>query len=302
MRVTNITAALLLCAFASTGWAQEGPEPGAAPAEAIGDTPEPEMTFEYQTGEVMLPNKVATLHLGDRYRYMNPAETNRLLMAWGNPSNTDTQGAIVPAEVDPMAETGWAVILNYEEEGHIDDSDAKEIGYEALLSDMKEGTAESNKERRKHDFPVVDLVGWAKPPHYDATSKKLFWAKELDFQDSDVNILNYDVRVLGREGVLSMNAVALMPQLQQVDTDMVPLIKTAEFNAGYRYADFDESTDKVAAYGLGALVAGAAAAKLGLFAKLGVFLLAFKKFIFIGLIGLGALVMKLLGRKKDAAT
>jgi uncharacterized membrane-anchored protein len=294
MRVTNITAALLLCALASTAWSQE--------PEATEDSAAPEMDFQYQTGDVMLPNKVATLHLGERYRYLNPGETNKLLMAWGNPGNSETQGAIIPAEVDPMAENGWAVILNYEEEGHIDDSDAKEIDYEELLAGMKEGTAEANKEREKHNFPVVDLVGWAKPPHYDADSKKLFWAKELDFKDTDVNILNYDVRVLGREGVLSMNAVAGMPQLQQVDTDMVPLIRTAEFNAGYRYADFNEKTDKVAAYGLGALVAGAAAAKLGLFAKLGVFLLAFKKFIFIGLIALGGLIMKIMGRKKDAAS
>ena len=294
MRVTNITAALLLCAFVSPAWTQDGPDAEGLPPEAT------ELNFEFQTGDVTLPNKVATLHLGERYRYLSPIETNKLLMAWGNPSNTDTQGAIIPAEVDPMADNGWAVILNYEEEGHIDDSDALEIDYDELLTGMKEGTAEANKERRKLNYPVVDLVGWAKPPHYDAANKKLFWAKELDFQDTEVNILNYDVRVLGREGVLSMNAVAGMPQLQQIDTDMVPLIRTAEFNPGYRYADFDASTDKVAAYGLGALVAGAAAAKLGLFAKLGVFLLAFKKFIFIGLIALGGLVMKLMGRKKDA--
>ena len=297
MRVTNITAAWLLCAaFALPAFAQEPEGP-----EAAGELP-PEMNFQYSTGDVLLPNKVATLHLGEKYRYLDPSETNRLLMAWGNPSNPDTQGAIVPAAVEPMAQDGWAVILNYEEEGHIDDSDAKDIDYEDLLADMQAGTEEANKERRKMNFPTVKLVGWAKQPHYDAESKKLFWAKELDFQDTAVRILNYDVRVLGREGVLSMNAVAGMPQLAQIDADMKPLIATAEFNEGYRYADFNESTDKVAAYGLGALIAGTAAAKLGFFAKIGVFLLAFKKFVVIGLIAIGGLVMKLLGRKKDAAT
>jgi uncharacterized membrane-anchored protein len=166
---------------------------------------------------------------------------------------------------------------------------------------MKKDTSAANEERRKAEYPAVNLIGWAKAPHYDATSHKLYWAKELDFQGTPVRILNYDVRLLGRVGVLSMNAVAGMPQLAQIDADMEPLIKTAEFNAGFRYADFDESTDKVAAYGLGALVAGTAAAKLGLFAKIGAFLLAFKKFIFIGLFALGGLAMKLF-RKKDAAT
>jgi uncharacterized membrane-anchored protein len=302
MRVTNITAAWLLCAaFAMPAWTQDASDIEESVPEAAEEAA-PQVSFDYRTGDVVLPNKVATLHLGERYRYLNPAETNKLLMAWGNPSNPATQGAIVPAGVDPMTENGWAVILNYEEDGHVDDSDAADIDYEELLADMKAGTQEANEERRKQNFPVVDLVGWAKPPRYDAESKKLYWAKELDFQDTDVRILNYDVRMLGREGVLSMNAVAGMPQLEQINTDMEPLIKTAEFNPGYRYAEFNEDTDKVAAYGLGALVAGTAAAKLGLFAKLGVFLLAFKKFIFIGVVAIGGLIMKLLGRKKDQAT
>lgn len=295
MRVTNITAAWLLgAAFVMPAWTQDSPE--------AADETLPAIEFQYESGDVVLPNKVATLRLGEQYRYLNPAETEKLLVAWGNPGGSDTQGAIVPIDVDPMAENGWAVILSYEEEGHIDDSDAQDIDYADLLADMKKDTSSANEERRKAEYPAVNLIGWAKAPHYDATSHKLYWAKELDFEGTPVRILNYDVRLLGRVGVLSMNAVAGMPQLAQIDADMEPLIKTAEFNEGFRYTDFDESTDKVAAYGLGALVAGTAAAKLGLFAKIGAFLLAFKKFIFIGLFAIGGLLMKLFGRKKDAAT
>ena len=96
-----------------------------------------------------------------------------------------------------------------------------------------------------------------------------------------------------------MNAVASMDQLTQVKADMRPLIQVAEFNAGHRYAEFNSSTDRVAEYGLGALIAGGVAAKLGLFAKIGAFLLAFKKFLFIGLIALGALLKKLFGKKDE---
>jgi uncharacterized membrane-anchored protein len=243
---------------------------------------------------------VATLHLGEKYRYLDAGETNRLLMAWGNQSDDTTQGSIIPANVDPMSQTGWAVILTYVDDGHVDDSDANEIDYEDLLKEMKQGTEDYNEVRRENNFPAVHLIGWAEKPHYDQASRKLYWAKELDFEGTGVRTLNYDVRVLGREGVLSMNAVATMDQLAQIKTDMRPLIQVAEFNEGYRYADFNKSTDKVASYGLGALIAGGVAAKLGLFAKLGAFLLAFKKLIFVGLIAVGGLVMKLLGRKKDA--
>ena len=112
--------------------------------------------------------------------------------------------------------------------------------------------------------------------------------------------LNYDVRVLGREGVLSMNAVAGMPQLASIERDMKGLLRVATFNEGHRYEDYNKSTDRMAAYGLGALVAGGLAAKAGLFAKLGALLLSLKKFIILGLAALGGAIAKLFRRGKAA--
>jgi uncharacterized membrane-anchored protein len=246
----------------------------------------------------VLPNKVATLHLGTRYRYLDPANTETMLVAWGNPEGGGTQGAIVPADVDPFAAESWAVILTYEEEGHIDDSDAAKIDYDDLLKDMKDGESDENKDRKKAGYEAVHTIGWAEKPRYDAAAKTLYWAKELDFEGSTAHTLNYDVRVLGREGVLSMNAVGTMSQLQQIRGDMRPLIQVAEFNSGHRYAEFNSKTDKLAEYGLGALIAGGVAAKLGLFAKLGVILLAAKKFVIMGVIAIGGFFAKFF-KKKD---
>jgi uncharacterized membrane-anchored protein len=303
--LVNITAAWMVCAaIAFPAYAQEpaatetaeAAEPEAsAPEESAGPD------FRYQTGDIMLPNKVATLHLGEKYRYLDPGETSKLLMAWGNEADNTTQGTIIPADVDPMSETGWAVILTYDDDGHIDDSDAAEIDYDDMLKDMKEGTEDHNAARKQAGFEAVHLVGWAEAPHYDAATKKLYWAKELNFEGSPAHTLNYDVRVLGREGVLSMNAVASMAQMQQIRTEMRPLIDVAEFNEGYRYAEFNAKTDRMAEYGLGALIAAGVGAKLGLFAKLGALLLAFKKFVIIGVIALGGLLAKLFGKKKDEA-
>jgi uncharacterized membrane-anchored protein len=301
MRLINTTAAWILCAaFAIPAWAQE-PEAPEATEEAAGESAEsePAIAFNYQTGDVVLPNKGATLHLGEKYRYLDAGETNKLLMAWGNESDMTTQGAIIPTDVDPMTRSGWAVILTYLDDGHVDDADAKDIDYDELLEDMQEGTDEHNKARKEAGFPEVKLLGWAEPPRYDAEAKKLYWAKELSFADVDVHTLNYDVRVLGREGVLSMNAVAGMPQLSQIRSEMQPLLNVAEFNPGFRYAEFNESTDRMAEYGLGALIAGGVAAKLGLFGKLFALLLAFKKIVIVGLIAIGSFIAKIFGRKKE---
>jgi len=299
----NIAAAWLACAaFALPTFAQDTPaeatEPEAATPEAAAPAG-PEL--KYQTGTITLPNKVATLHLGERYRYLDPNETNKLLMAWGNESDTTTQGTIIPVDVDPWSQTGWAVILTYDDDGHIDDSDAAKIDYDDMLKDMKEGTEDHNGERKKAGFEAVHLIGWAEKPRYDASAKKLYWAKELSFEGSHGNTLNYDVRVLGREGVLSMNAVAGMDRLEQIRGEMQPLIGVAEFNEGYRYGEFNKKTDRMAEYGLAALIAAGVGAKLGLFAKLGALLLAFKKFIVIGFIAIGAFIKKLFGKKDETA-
>jgi uncharacterized membrane-anchored protein len=84
---------------------------------------------------------------------------------------------------------------------------------------------------------------------------------------------------------------------------MQELLRAAAFNEGYRYEEFNEDTDRSAAYGLAALVAGGVAAKAGLFAKLGALLLAFKKFIVIGLMALGSFLTRLFrGRKAEGVS
>ena len=299
--LANITAAWMLCAvFTVPVFAQDSPEPEAAAPEGAPAEAEALPELKFSTGDILLPNKVATLHLGEQYHYLAPAETNQLLQMWGNPPDEETQGTILPADVNPFSEGGWAVFLTYVDDGHIDDPDANEIDYDDLLKDMKEGTEDSNAARKKAGYPEMHLLKWAEPPRYDAAGKRLYWAKEISSGD-DFHSLNYDVRVLGREGVLSMEAVARMDMLEQVRTEMRPLLDVAEFNEGYRYAEFNSKTDRMAEYGLGALIAGGVAAKLGLFAKLGVFLLAMKKFIVVGLIAIGSFIAKLFGKKKDQA-
>ena len=110
--------------------------------------------------------------------------------------------------------------------------------------------------------------------------------------------LNYDIRVLGRRGYLSLNAVAGVSDLADVQAGMQQLLPMTEFDPGSRYADYDAKNDKLAAYGIAALIGGGIAAKAGLFAKLGVLLLAGKKFVVLLLAGGVAAWRKLSGKNK----
>jgi len=100
----------------------------------------------------------------------------------------------------------------------------------------------------------MTLVGWAERPSYDKANHKLYWAKELKAEGSQQDSLNYNIRVLGRKGVLVLNAVAGMDQIAKIRTEMKQVTAFSEFTDGNRYADFDSHTDKTAEYGIAALV------------------------------------------------
>jgi uncharacterized membrane-anchored protein len=109
--------------------------------------------------------------------------------------------------------------------------------------------------------------------------------------------------MLGRHGVLELNAVAGIGQLEEIDKQTPQILGMVNFKEGNRYADFDPKTDQVAKYGLTALVAGgtlAAAAKLGLFKAIWVFLIAAKKFVVIGAVALVAFIKKIFNRRASS--
>ena len=276
-------------------------------AQTAGSGSESRMTAEqflaslkFQQGKITLPNGIATLDLPATFRYLDPADSARILVdAWGNPPGSKTLGMIFPADISPLAENGWGVVITYDEEGHIKDDDADSIKYDELLKDMQEAMKEANEERKERGYAAMTLVGWAEAPHYDKASHKFYWAKEYAAeQQQGNNSLNYNIRVLGRKGVLVLNAVAGMNQIGTIKSEMKSVVAFTDFTAGNGYNDFEAGTDKVAEYGLAALVAGGVAAKLGFFGKILAFLLLFKKFVLIGLIAVGAGAFKLFGRKK----
>ncbi len=288
-------AALLLCAgLAHAQDADPSQNPEGDPVQAFVDS------LAFRDGEIAVPEAHARLKLGEGFRYLEKADARRVLEDfWGNPADDTVLGMLVPAS-DPLGtDHSWAVILTWSDDGHVSDADAAEIDYTQLLADMQQETRDAAPALKEAGYPTAELVGWAQPPRYDAVGKRLHWAKHLQFEGQDSGTLNYDIRVLGREGYLSMNAVADVADLQRVNAGMAEVLAMAEFDEGQRYADFNEDTDKTAAYGLAALVGGGLAAKTGLLAKLGLLLAKGWKLLLFAGIGIVALVGKMRGKNKD---
>lgn len=281
----------MLCAWVASG--QEATNH----AEVLLAMKKLESSLKFQDGEINIKDGLAKLTLPAEFRYLSPADAETVLVnMWGNPPGQDTLGMIVPAKLSVLSRESWAVIIRYDEDGYVKDSDADSINYGKLLKQMQKSTKEANEERKKEGYPELELKGWATPPRYDKATHKFYWAKEIKFGDSEENTLNYNIRVLGRRGVLTLNAVASMSSFPSIDEQTPEIVKMVEFTSGNRYEDFDGKVDKTAVYGLAALVTGGIAAKAGFFKVLWIGLLAAKKFVIIGVIALFAFIKKIFNR------
>ena len=294
MSMGLLVAASLLCAAPFTAAAQE--DEGMSAEQFV-------QSLHFRNGTIEVPEAKARFNLDGDFRYLDKADARRVLEdLWGNPPDEDVLGLIVPRSPGLTDEQSWAVVVTWSDDGYVSDEDASKIDYTQLLHDMQEQTREANPEREKAGYGSLQLIGWAVPPRYDAGNNKLYWAKELQFDGEANHSLNYDIRVLGRHGYLSLNAVSGMAELALVREGMEKLLPMAEFEPGARYADHNPKTDKVAAYGVATLIGGGLAAKAGLFAKLGLLLAKFWKLLLIGVVLLGGTVKKFFGGDRKNGT
>jgi uncharacterized membrane-anchored protein len=301
-RLSYATALAALALVGSLSMAQDEPEGGAPTPEEIAAALESQL--DYKQGEISLNDGMATVRVPEDFRFLDAQGSRKLLVeGWGNPEGSadGVLGMLVPAGLSPLSDEGWGVVVSYEESGYVSDEDAASIDYDELLAQMQAGSDEENAARAEQGFESIELVGWAEPPSYDGAAHKLYWAKELEFGGNPDHTLNYAVRVLGRRGVLELNAVSSMSQLDEIRRRSASLLGAIEFNPGHRYEEYVPGVDKAATYGLVGLIAGAAAAKAGLFKGLVIALFAAKKFLIVGGIALVALLAKVFGGKKQAA-
>ena len=224
------------------------------------------------------------------YLFLDVADTDRFLELNQNiPSGNEVM--IAPQDL------GWSAYLSFSDEGYVKDDE--KIDAAELLKALQQGTESANQERRRRGWDELHVLGWAVPPAYNADNKRLEWATLL--QGEGGRNVNFSTKVLGRRGHTSVILVSSEAGLQAARPQLETVLAGYSFNQGDRYADWVPG-DKVAEYGLAALVLGGAAAiatKKGFWAVLGGFLAAGWKFIAAGLVALAAGLRRFLGRKAD---
>lgn len=250
--------------------------------------------------QVVGPNEVTLINQGKLalpkgFIFVPKEEANQFMRAIGNSDDPDMIGMIMSEN----PEEEWFICIDYIAAGYIEDDDAKNWDVEELFNSIKEGVKETNKDRKKRGFPEMEVVGWVEKPQYDEVNKRLVWSISSKTKGSKDHTINYNTYVLGREGYLELTLVTDLKSIEAQKPIAAQILGVTEFIENKRYSDFNSSTDKVAEYGLAALVAGAAAKKLGFFALLAAFGVKFAKIIGIVVIAGGALGAKLWKKKKE---
>jgi uncharacterized membrane-anchored protein len=298
-------ASSLLLAFAA---GDASAQDGAVPAAVVAHKAELQKILHSQHpgGDVRVRGTNATLHLGSRYYFLTADEAKLVLAAWGNPPNAadGVLGMVFPTGTTFVDQQTWTAVITYVPDGYVSDKDADEADYHKLIDEAREGEDADNQQRKKDGFTTAHLVGWAQPPSYDKAHHYMIWARDIHFDGEDTDTLNYDVRVLGRRGYLSLNVVSSMDKLLEIRAAAAQLAAVAAFDPGAAYGDYQPGGDKKAEYGIAGLVAAgigvAAAHKLGLLAVVAVFAKKLIVLIVAGFAALAARFKRLFGKRPDA--
>lgn len=250
---------------------------------------------------------VAEVQVPASCRFTGAEGAKHFMEATENPTSGSELGILLcqPARVDASP---WFVVFSFEKSGYIKDDEKDKLDADAILTTLKRGNEAGNRERKRRGWETIDLVGWERAPFYDPSTHNLTWSTRLksgDAQGDDAQTINHSVRLLGRRGVMHADLVLSPADLGTAVPSFDRMVAGFSFSPGQRYAEW-RSGDKVAEYGLTALIAGgagAAAAKLGLFGKLWKLIigivLALKKLVVLVIVGIVGFFKKLFGKGGD---
>ena len=255
---------------------------------------------------------IAEVHVPGGCRFTEADGTRKFLEATENPSSGDEQGLLLCRGNSTADGVGgaWFVVFSYDASGYVKDDEKSKLDADAILASLRDGNEMGNRERRSRGWEPLTIDGWVRPPYYDQTTHNLTWSTKVhgESEGPEAASVNHSVRLLGRGGVMHADLVIDPDILATTIGEFDQVVAGTTFLPGNTYGEWRQG-DKVAAYGLTALVAGgagAAAVKLGLFPKLWKLILAIflaaKKLIILAVVAVLGFLKSLFGKKKDGPT
>jgi len=271
----SILPAILILIFSVTVYSQEKPQKS--------------ITVDWVNGPAKADlESLAEIKIPSNYHFASGDDTRKLMEYFGN-RPTDREVGFVSPETNE-----WFMVFEFSETGYIKDDEKDSLDADKILQGFKDGDKEANKWRKEQNIPELNVIGWHKKPAYDPVTNNLEWA--TIYESEGRKGINYNIRYLGRKGVMEVVIVADEQNLVKTVDSAKKILATYAFSSGNKYSEFREG-DKIAEYGLAALVGGGAlavAAKSGLLQK-------FWKLIVVAVVAAGAFLKRIFtGRKSDS--
>jgi len=196
---------------------------------------------------------IADVQVPEGLMFTDGEGTRRFLEINHNPTRGSELGMIAAQDLS------WFLIFQFSDIGFVDDDDRGKLDAAAILESLRQSSMQSNERRRERGWGTVTLVGWAEPPRYDPATHHLEWAtRGQDDQNKSV-IINHDIRLLGRRGVMETSLLVPQDTYAAALPATRKLLEGLHFRLGERYTEVQPG-DAIAEVGLVGLMTGHAAA------------------------------------------
>jgi uncharacterized membrane-anchored protein len=249
---------------------------GAAHAQSRGEAWSQIRKLNWQFSGAGLIAGQAEIKISNGLAFLGSPDASRFIQLQGNPPRPNSY-IIAPKDLR------WFGAFNFDDIGYVKDNER--IDPDALLVQLKEANAKDVAERKRAGLDPLYLDGWYVPPHYDVQTHRLEWGTKFHDPANHV-VVNYLIKLLGRGGVMDAVLVSSPATLDGDRREFKAASTSFSFSPGHRYFEF-RNGDKVAEYGLAALIVGGAAAAA---AKSGA-LKGILKFAWVGIVAaFGAVV------------
>jgi len=263
--------------------------------------------FNFETGPLIgRLGTVASVDVPEGCRFTEAQGAQNFLEATENPPSGRELGLIL-CKAGVSDSSFWFVVFTFDASGYVKDDEKADLDAAKILKTIQSGTEAGNEARRERGWEELVVTGWERAPYYDSLTHNLTWSTRLKGKESPGESVNHSVRLLGRKGVMHVDLVADPNDMEVAVAAFDSIIGSYSYLTGNKYAEWQPG-DKVAKYGLTALIAGgagAAALQLGLFGKMWKFILgvvlALKKAILVVIAGVAAFFKRIFGKKDKPA-
>ena len=174
------------------------------------------------------------------------------------------------------------IYIEHEGGGYVSIDDWKNVDTNVMIKELNDNAKTVAQDRKAKNLSYATKLSWVHKPQLDRQKNMVYYAYKVEWSDDDLSLESLSL-VLGKKGYTTVTFVTKYDEnisLATVSKRNKDKASTFIYDDGKMYSDF-KTGDKVAAVGIGALLAatlGVKALKPGLLIGL---MLLLKKFWFI---------------------